>query len=101
MSRWAKPRMTVDEAVRAIYELWGCTEPKHMDEHTRAILHGVENDALERAALAVDDAFNGDYHDKPIVDISASSQPHRPCALARLPWCSAGPQRASCGRLWP
>jgi hypothetical protein len=50
MSHWAKRQMSVDEAARAIYELWGCTEPKHMDEHTRAILHGVENDALERAA---------------------------------------------------
>jgi hypothetical protein len=28
----------------------------------------AENDALERAALAVDDAFNGDYHGKPIVE---------------------------------
>jgi hypothetical protein len=50
MSHWAKPRMTVDEAARAIYELWGCTEPRHLDEHVRAILRGVENDALERAA---------------------------------------------------
>jgi hypothetical protein len=66
MSHWAKRQMSVDEAARAIYELWGCTEPKHMDEHTRAILHGVANDALERAALAVDDAF--DYHGKPIVE---------------------------------
>jgi hypothetical protein len=36
MSHWAKPRMTVDEAARAIYELWGCTEPRHLDEHVRA-----------------------------------------------------------------
>jgi hypothetical protein len=68
MSHWAKPRMTVDAAARAIYELWGCTEPRHMDEHVRAILRGVESDALERAALAVDDAFNGDYHGKPVVE---------------------------------
>jgi hypothetical protein len=60
--------MTVDAAARAIYELWGCTEPRHMDEHVRAILRGVESDALERAALAVDDAFNGDYHGKPVVE---------------------------------
>jgi hypothetical protein len=30
MSHWAKRQMSVDEAARAIYELWGCTEPKHM-----------------------------------------------------------------------
>jgi hypothetical protein len=59
MSHWAKPRMTVDEAARAIYELWGCTEPRHMDEHVRAILRGVESDALERAAAAVDCGCRG------------------------------------------
>jgi hypothetical protein len=60
MSHWAKLRMTVDEAARAIYELWGCTEPRHMDEHVRAILRGVENDALERAALLAFDWVDDD-----------------------------------------
>jgi cytochrome c556 len=54
VSPWAKPEMTVDEAADAAYALWGCTEPRHMDKHMRAILHGVRNDALERVARLLD-----------------------------------------------
>jgi N-acetylglutamate synthase-like GNAT family acetyltransferase len=57
--------MTPEDRVR---EFWEKRETPLSVASITELVRAAENDALERAALAVDDAFNGDYHGKPIVE---------------------------------